>query len=439
MVEAQMKHGGPSPWEQFLAAEGCSSLAELETSLLQQYGSPAPEPRGIPQSLQDQVTKIVLEYSLPRYLSMGEIYDLFPFSSTYASTLRSAKQNRVACESRLRESSDYCQARETPGLGEQLRELERRVFRTLDDNVAEAEAKEEAALAELQPEWMTILEEGRKRVIQKHAEAAAQMEADQARAAELLRQKQAADAEAVRRKREQERRRKLRNRKIAIALVILLPLVLILPLTTKTGAIFWEHIWQSDGARLADARYTKHSVALYPVSDDFAINIAELHCTPDPQDMYQDDTLYCMSLGYRQNGIWRFIPYGQGSCHAIFEFQDLDVIIDFGDEAVTQLGRFTVISISDSFLSSRNISPSEVYDSLNTKPVFITSSQFTDKDDSASSWLSIYKEGLRLHSVGQISLKVSSYIYVVKDMPDDYVFVCGEQQITADEICQLLQ
>lgn len=430
---------GPSPWERFLAAEGCSSLAELETSLLQQYGSPAPEPRGIPQSLQDQVTQIVLKYSLPRYLSMGEIYDLFPFSSTYPSTLRSAKQNRAACESHLRESSDYCQAREAPGLGEQLRELERRVFRTLDDHVTEAEAKEEAVLAELQPEWMVILEEGRKRVIQKHAEAAAQMEADQARATELLRQKQAADAEAVRRKREQERRRKLRNRKIAIALVVILPLVLILPLTTKTGAIFWEHIWQSDGARLADARYTDHSVALYQVSDNFAINIAELHCTPDPYDTYQYDTLYCISLGYREHGLWRFAPFGQGNSHAIFEFQDLDIFIEFGAAAVIQRGSYTVICIPDTFLVNRNISPSEMYDSLDTEPIFISSSQFTDKDDSTACWLSICKEGWRLYGIGQSFLYVSGYIYVVKDMPDDYVFVCGEQQITADEICQLLQ
>lgn len=438
MDEHQTKPRGEISWQRFLAAEGCSSMQELESSLLQRYGSLTPESRGIPQSLQDQVTQIILEYSLPRYLSMGEIYDLFSFSGAYPSTLRSAKQNRAACEAYLRQNEDYCQARETPGLAERLEQLEARVFRALDAKIKEAETEEETALARLLPEWNAVLEAGRRNAKQRHNEAVGRMQVDQARAAELLRQKQAADAEADRKKRERERRRKLRNRKIAIALAICLPIILILPLTTKTGAIFWEHIWQSDGARLAEARYTKHSVALYQVSDDFAINIAELRCTPDSQGIYQDDTLYCLSLGYRTYGCWRFAPFGQGKSHAIFEFQDLDIVIDYGTSAVIQLGKYTVICIPDTLLLSRKIPITNIYDSLGTKPVFISSSQFTDKNDLEASWLSIYKEGLRLHSVGQISLDVSSYIYVIEDMPEDYVFVCGDQQITAHEIKQLL-
>lgn len=438
MEETRTEYGGTVSWARFLAEEGCSSLEELETALLRRYGSPTPEQKGIPQALQDQITQIVLEYSLPRYLSMGEIYDLFSFS-TYTSTQRSAKQNRAACEAHLRESTDYCQARETPGLGEQLKELECRVFQALDAKVTEAEAQEEAALAALQPEWAVILEEGRKCAMQRHADAQEEMEADQARAAELLRQKQAADSEAVRRKQEEERRRKRRNRRIAIALVICIPLVIILPLTTKTGAIFVEHIWQSDGASLADAHYTRHSVALYQVTDDFAINIAELSCTPDPHDTYQYNTLYCISLGYREHGLWRFAPFGQGISHSIFEFQNLDIFIEFGAAAAMQRGSYTVICIPDTFLVNRNISSSEMYDSLDTKPVFISSDQFTDKDNSTACWLSICKEGWRLYGVGQSFLNVSGYIYVIKDMPDDYIFVCGDQQITADEIRQLLR
>ena len=98
-------------------------------------------------------------------------------------------------------------------------------------------------------------------------------------------------------------------------------------------------------------------------------------------------------------------------------------------------GRFSVLMIEDT-------EPSLVFqfgDNIQTKPTALEYHP-DEKLSEEDGWYCLMTDSLGNYN-GRIEggdTDLKGWIYVIKDMPEDYVFYCGDQMLTGEEIKEIL-
>ena len=106
------------------------------------------------------------------------------------------------------------------------------------------------------------------------------------------------------------------------------------------------------------------------------------------------------------------------------------------ESSVLEKGRYTVISIGNDSLRKNGVSIENVYDNIGTKAILL-SADTLGYDVQKARWFTwVYKdEGIYAFSK---DLSYYCYLFVIRDMADDYEFHFGTETITAKDISSLL-
>ncbi len=142
-------------------------------------------------------------------------------------------------------------------------------------------------------------------------------------------------------------------------------------------------------------------------------------------------------LATREGLIWRaFCPDTEAGFHSLFPSSDnkaRNEIFTVGNSCVGQVGHYTVIFLGDSYLRNQDVDVDDVFDSLGSSP-FILSKDCLDLEENEGNWVS-FSSG-RAMSALLGGLKGTSYVFVIRDLPDDYKLTIGEQVLTKTQLLE---
>lgn len=179
---------------------------------------------------------------------------------------------------------------------------------------------------------------------------------------------------------------------------------------------------------LDDCVVEEDSVTEWLVAEDLSINIAKMR--------YGEKNVYCPMWSYSKDGLWNCAPI---CCAAKGIFRNSgESILNADSSFVSKIGEYTVIYLAE--YDFRNLEETEYGDNLQTQPIALEY-QPDDALSDSDGWYFIMSNSLGHYkgtTVG-INTDIRGLIYVMKDMPDDYVFHCGEEQLTSQDIRELFK
>ena len=175
---------------------------------------------------------------------------------------------------------------------------------------------------------------------------------------------------------------------------------------------------------LDDCVLENNSVAEWSLGEGLNINIAQMR--------YGERNVYYPAWIYYEDGRW--------NCAPIF-YTGNEMFNDDGVSAansfVSKIGEYTIIYLSE--YDFYRLEEGQFGDSLQTKPTALEY-RATEKLCEEGWWYFVLSDRNGNYGGTQVSINTDlrGLIYAIKDMPDNYVFQCGEETLTAEEIRNLL-
>lgn len=105
------------------------------------------------------------------------------------------------------------------------------------------------------------------------------------------------------------------------------------------------------------------------------------------------------------------------------------------DSYVGRVGQYTIVSLGNDYLETFKADPYEVYDSLGTKPL-VLSSQCVGLEENDGIWAS-FSDGRAYSQSRPMSgggLGGVACLFFVESMPDDYQLVVGGKVLTKTDL-----
>lgn len=137
----------------------------------------------------------------------------------------------------------------------------------------------------------------------------------------------------------------------------------------------------------------------------------------------------------REGLIWRaFCPDTEAGFHSLTPNSDIkehSESFTVGTSCVGQLGHNTIIFLGDNYLKYHRVKINDVFDSLGSIPI-VLSKECLDLEENEGNWVA-FSSGKSM-SVLLGGLKGVSYVFVLRDLPDDYSLTVGDQVLTKEHL-----
>ena len=103
-----------------------------------------------------------------------------------------------------------------------------------------------------------------------------------------------------------------------------------------------------------------------------------------------------------------------------------------GDCCIGQKGPYTLIFLGDHYLKIHDADVDDMFDSLDTSPIVLSRDCLGLEEDEGT-WVSFYSSGRGMCAMFG-GLKSTGYVFVLRDIPDDYKLTIGDQVLTKEEL-----
>lgn len=147
---------------------------------------------------------------------------------------------------------------------------------------------------------------------------------------------------------------------------------------------------------------------------------------------------YCVAPLFLYKDAWgwraaQFTDNARGMDGPYYSISGVTIYLT-GTTFVQRLGDYTILHIGSVFMAAHELSAEDISDNVGTRPIRLSSSTVGIPAERAS-WVS-YSGMAASPWLGQ-QMVDTDYIYVIRNMPDDYEMHCGEYVISKEYIDEL--